>query len=327
MRLPPIRAPSKIDLESIDKSSSYKYKSFARRAKIFSDTHVDAVHKNVGEIHITREFTIGEKVTILKEGTQHGKAAIVIDPLWTKERVKVRMVVDRSIKSYTSRELRKWGFARGKAQISKSWGMITAAVNPSLVLDDWERQEDVLAQTHYIEEFLHSEATTRKKDVKHTRSSVLETDKIVSSRAQTYLLLCLVALSGAVLAVIEVELLSANDNIETQLTNGMKYAVTATTACSMWLMFVYYKASLILGKMQKLYEPQETLFSTGLAHPMLLELAMLLVHCPPGVDGTFELHLEHADSSPHEYSWDAVLSVFVVSRVYLLYRGLHYWKG
>jgi hypothetical protein len=88
----------------------------------------------------------------------------------------------------------------------------------------------------------------------------------------------------------------------------------------------YYYLELQLGKARKVFRGEETLFSTGLLVPLVFELLFLAVHSPPFLDSTFDIHIAHLNET-YEYSWDAMLSIFVVGRCYLFLRAVHYVAG
>jgi hypothetical protein len=94
-------------------------------------------------------------------------------------------------------------------------------------------------------------------------------------------------------------------------------------------MFVYYCDELAIGKAKLRYQEGETLLSTHLLRPMLMEMFLLTIHPLPVVtDGTFEVTSIFDESGEfHQYSWDGVLGIAVVLRVYLFFRGLHYYLG
>ena len=129
----------------------------------------------------------------------------------------------------------------------------------------------------------------------------------------------------------EVELLGDNRDMPTAATEFLKWVVSATTVLTMWLLFVYYADLLTIGKAKNIYEQVETLLSTQLATPMLIEMLVIAVHPIPTVHTFLEVKMEHTATGDsdgiHRYSLDGLLSIFVISRVYLLYRAIHYAVG
>jgi hypothetical protein len=227
------------------------------------------------------------------------------------------LVVPKSIPENRLASFRGISDSRGNS--FKGLSRVNSFKGPEALFEtvDQGRSDDLFAES--VESVTDSVAA-------RIENVVLQTEQLVKARSHTYLLLCILAFIGVAAQVWEVEILSANDNAPTASTDNLKWVVTTTTILSLWLMYVYYKDSLTLGQSKKVYSEQETILSTRLAYPMLLEMLILAIHPLPCVYDTMTWESAH-NGLDYTYSADALLSLFVVARTYLLYRGVHYWLG
>ena len=110
----------------------------------------------------------------------------------------------------------------------------------------------------------------------------------------------------------------------------LKWVILATTLFSIWLVIVFYLDKLTIGKSTKMYDPGETLWSTGLCRFLCLEILVLAIQPYPGLDGTVQYFVPNEAgewTEEHHYSLDGILSLPMLLRCYLFFRGLHYIKG
>ena len=82
-----------------------------------------------------RAHKLGDRVRVVKVGTQHGKIAVVINPNWANGMVKVKMQEDTSIKSYQQSEL---------APCESANKRITDVAVPDFELASWRLMFDIV---------------------------------------------------------------------------------------------------------------------------------------------------------------------------------------
>ena len=215
-------------------------------------------------------WNINDKFIVIKQGTQKGKTGVVSNPDWNG-RIKVKMDVDGAVKSYASHEIKR----RAKVQ-AMAMPAFTTRKDASFA-----RKKDNKMVVNDLRQYLDEEGSPANPNSR-VANDILQTDSLMNARTSTYFLLCVVAFIGAVVSIVEVEILSDNGNVKTPTTDTLKWVVTATTICSLWLLFVYYSAQLALNKAFMQYTDKETLLSTGLIFPMLLEMVYLAIHPCPG---------------------------------------------
>jgi len=145
--------------------------------------------------------------------------------------------------------------------------------------------------------------------------------KVVHKMKHTYVALMCFAFLGMFCQIVEAELLFDNGNVDTRLIHGFKVVVSATTVPLLWLLYVHYKDKLILGQLKALYHEEDTLASTGLLRNLVMELLMCALHCPPtGSANRFALL---ALGNFSQYTPDAIASVWICVRAYLVVRWIH----
>jgi len=271
------------------------------------------------------KWQVGDKITVVKQGSQLGKKGVVEKPAWMG-RVRVKMDQTGAIKSYLCEEIRKeYIIEKMQTVFLKLAVAFVPKKTPKRNLDPAAIFTRASPETRALAKRVTDHAK-QQEQAERIGNSVLETQDLVNARSNTYLLLCVIACLGTFMCMLEVEILTKNNNEPTDTTDTLKWMVTCTTALTIWLLFVYYQDELTLGKAKQKYESVETLFSTFLAYPMLFEMFLMCLHPMPLVHGEFEIKLAHLED-PHIYTWDSVFSIFVLLRLYLLYRAMHYFLG
>lgn len=150
---------------------------------------------------------------------------------------------------------------------------------------------------------------------------------LLGARKRIYYELVGLAAIGIVAQVLEVEILYSNGFQHNIWTTVLKTVVSVSTLVSVPWLYNYYGNELETGKVRKLYDSFETIWSTGLGKPLALEMLILVIHPLPFLcDGTFELTIGHLGVS-NIYTWDALLSLVVISRSYLVFRAIHFHIG
>ena len=217
----------------------------------------------------------GERIIVVKKGTQLGKKGIVENPEWNG-RVKVKMHDTYAIKSYEIDEIRR-EFAREKIWM----GLITMAASflpkkkPVRKLDPAAIFTTASPATRALARRV-TENAEQQKQAERIGNGVLDTQTLVNARSNTYIALCSTAFAGCLVSMLEVEILGSNDDQPTATTEILKWVVTGLTVVTIWLVLVYYRDELTLGKASKKYEEVETLFSTLLIYPMLGEMLIMV---------------------------------------------------
>jgi hypothetical protein len=181
----------------------------------------------------------------------------------------------------------------------------------------------------------HAVEGTLERALIHQR--VLSCELIMKKITGTYIWLCITAFAGVILQVGESEHLYYNIPVGACQINGvatlgwynpgatitfLKLCISLLSVLSVWLTYVHYTDKLELGIAQKTIMPETTLYSAGLMFPMVCEMAILSIHSPPFMDRCFELTMGHLDGS-YAWTYDAVLSIGPLFRVYLVYGLCH----
>jgi hypothetical protein len=138
--------------------------------------------------------------------------------------------------------------------------------------------------------------------------------KVSRKMKASYVFLVLFAAVGAVCQIIEAELVFDNGDVDTPLTNTLKIVVSVSTFFLCWLIYVHYCDMLLDGQLQGSYHEYDTLGSTQLLRSLVTELFVCAVHCPP---------TGFAVGKWSHYTADALASVLVCARVYLIVRYVH----
>ena len=169
----------------------------------------------------------------------------------------------------------------------------------------------------------------------------LSCEFIMKKNTGTYLLLCITAFAGVVLQIGVSEHLYYDIPLGTCQIDGVpvlgwydpgagvtfiKLCISLLSAVSVWLTYVHYTDKLAFGIAQKSFMIGATLSSSGLMFPMLCEMIVLSIHSPPFMDKCFELSMGHLTAS-YAWTYDAVLSIGPLLRVYLAYGLFHYIWG
>jgi hypothetical protein len=97
-------------------------------------------------------------------------------------------------------------------------------------------------------------------------------------------------------------------------------------------MYKYYALTLKIGEMRHLYTHYETLWSTNLCAPLMCEVSMCLIHSPPKLfEGCFDIVMLSDVTTGGEimgnYSYDSIISIVMLLRVYMLFRLFHFCCG
>jgi hypothetical protein len=137
----------------------------------------------------------------------------------------------------------------------------------------------------------------------------------------SYVFLVVFAALGVVCQIVEAELVFKNGDVGTPLTNPLKTVVSVSTFFLLWLIYVHYCDVLLAGQLQGLYHEHDTLGSTQLLRSLVTELFVCAVHCPP-TERTYGLSILALGKWSH-YTADAVASVLICARVYLIVRYVH----
>jgi len=96
--------------------------------------------------------------------------------------------------------------------------------------------------------------------------------------------------------------------------------VSLATVFMIMMLCSRYSTTLKLLNAKRSPNDLVTLWSTGLYKKLAAELAVVVIHCPPGLDSTFEASVMNYSI---EYSMDSFLSVFVLLRFYLCLRLIY----
>jgi hypothetical protein len=127
------------------------------------------------------------------------------------------------------------------------------------------------------------------------------------------------ALLGIVFAAYSEHYFFSNNYTSDSVVHSLRTLVSLLTVSSIVLLI---SRSFILLKHKKATaqcEDEDTLWSVGLYKQMALEICLTAVHCPPGLDYTFEVNIMRFTVV---YSLDTFLTFFVLLRAYLALRVL-----
>mmetsp|Transcript_9468 Transcript_9468/g.18259 ORF Transcript_9468/g.18259 Transcript_9468/m.18259 type:complete len:730 (-) Transcript_9468:188-2377(-) len=101
-------------------------------------------------------------------------------------------------------------------------------------------------------------------------------------------------------------------------------ALVSILTCFIILMILYRSFLVLeLKKAKAECEVVDNLWTSGLYKQAALELGLVAIHCPPGLDNTFEVSIMKFTI---EYSVDTVLTFFVLFRFYLALRVLYHYS-
>jgi len=190
-----------------------------------------------------------------------------------------------------------------------------------------EIQEDIL-------QMIDDESTG--KDDANTKKQKRDVPKFVAieiltaKNAFTYQVLTVVAVLGLMVQVVECEMLYNNGNVATTTCEVLKLVGSAMTLLLLRLLWVYYKDTLALGKCKKIYEDNETLYTTKLYAWLMMELFTCAIHPLPFVGGTFAIDMKSSLEGTEitaEYTYDSILNIMSLLRLYLLFRAGHFTFG
>jgi hypothetical protein len=101
------------------------------------------------------------------------------------------------------------------------------------------------------------------------------------------------------------------------LGNMMRMTVFLISVFCCVLIVKRYKSLLFLNKVQSKLTRTDTLYSSKLYRGMLVELAVNLIHCPPGLDVTFDVEMQNFTMT---YSVDTWICIVLLLRLYLVVR-------
>jgi hypothetical protein len=163
----------------------------------------------------------------------------------------------------------------------------------------------------------YAENSTQIEEMLHTRSAV-------------YCQMCTAAFIGSVVQVTECELLYNNDNTPETLHNVLKIGGSIITLVLLRLIMKYYDMCLEIGKRKKIYNKTETMVSSRLYMWMLFEMALCSVHPIPFLDKEFSIQFKSSldgDEVDATYTYDSILNIMSLLRLYLLFRAGHYFVG
>jgi hypothetical protein len=104
----------------------------------------------------------------------------------------------------------------------------------------------------------------------------------------------------------------------------LRSLVSFLTCCSVWWLVSRTHILLQLKKATGFCEAKDTIRTTGLYKQLLFELALSVIHCPPGLDSTFEVEITRFKVT---YSVDSVLTSLVLLRLYLAGRVLLHFSN
>jgi hypothetical protein len=171
-------------------------------------------------------------------------------------------------------------------------------------------------------------STGRSEASDERKSSKIE--ELMYSRSSTYCRLCAAAFIGAAIQITECELLYNNHNVAETTHTVLKIASSFATIVMLRLIMLYYAQTLAIGKVRKVYNKTETMVSTKLYIWMLVEMSVCAVHPLPFVDRTFSIEFKSSlDGGEVDaiYSYDSMLNIMSLARLYLLFRAGHYFVG
>lgn len=127
---------------------------------------------------------------------------------------------------------------------------------------------------------------------------------------------CLVlGMIGLVLSIVVAEMLFDNQDEATPVIDGLKACITVTTALLLVFLVIRTNSLLKLYKLRGGMDEDETLRTSGLITPLMLELVLCVVHAPPGV--SFSISVTNM-GGPVTYSVDAFVSLWQLMRLYLI---------
>ena len=138
---------------------------------------------------------------------------------------------------------------------------------------------------------------------------------------RSYVVIMICALLGVVCQIVEAEIVFGNGDMNTPLAGALKAVVSASTAVLLWLVYVHYCDTLILGRLEGFYHENDTILSTKLMRSLVMELCACAMHCPPS--GSAHQFSVTSLEVVSQYTTDAVFSVLICTRIYLLVRFVH----
>lgn len=130
-------------------------------------------------------------------------------------------------------------------------------------------------------------------------------------------ILAFLASTAIVIGMIEEDRYFSQDNQSDTISDAMRLAVLLLSVVSCFMLARRYKVLLQLQKVRKKLNDDDTLLTSKLYRVMLVEMAVNLVHCPPGLNTTFELESLRFSMT---YSADSMLCLVMLSRLYLIVR-------
>jgi hypothetical protein len=123
--------------------------------------------------------------------------------------------------------------------------------------------------------------------------------------------------TAIVIGMIEEDRYFSQDNQSDIVSDAMRLTVLLLSVVSCFMVARRYKVLLQLLKVRQKLNDDDTLLTSKLYRVMLLEMAVNLVHCPPGLNTTFELETLRFSMT---YSVDSMLCLVMLSRLYLIVR-------
>ena len=153
-----------------------------------------------------------------------------------------------------------------------------------------------------------------------------------------YCRLCIVAAVGLALQLYICEESARVQRVGSGLLSStgqtlVKACISLLTLMLVALLYQYYSQLLRTSILRMRHDFEDTLFGTNFGEWFLLEAVVCLVHSPPFLsDGTYELVMPTGSSGEDEvlrmlYNYDAIITVVVMGRCYLLFRLFHCLVG
>lgn len=140
--------------------------------------------------------------------------------------------------------------------------------------------------------------------------------KALEAKQRKLNLICLVlGMTGMFLSIAAAEMLFDNEDEASVAINVVKAIVSATTALLLIVLVMRTRALLILYKHRGGMDIDETLTTSGMLQPLLVELLVCAVHAPPGV--SFEIPVYNMGGDV-VYTFDAWCSLWQLLRLYLI---------
>ena len=128
-------------------------------------------------------------------------------------------------------------------------------------------------------------------------------------------------LVGLILAIAEAEILLRNCHEQNDTTFALKCAVSFTTLLLLWQVYRAQQNAILLLRISQVLEPQHKWWRSAQRNTGMLTLCMCAIHAPPGVN--FILRGETSMGSHTEYTFDAVVVLFMLLRVALMVPLVH----